>query len=515
MSAKNNQPVHATSHNAGGPIGGRHGGVGDRGNRGEIGTVIACQPDTYTSDVRTASGRVLNGIPRMRSSPGDIVHLEIGTEVLLNFDYNTPIILGVLSTPSGTPTDTNKHSIDDTEGFGGQGSNKSSEFTHGNYRLAHEPDNMMPGDWTRLGTDGNCVGVLAGGVSTLRSTPMSQIRTHMFNELVEIFSRNFRHVTDMGESTILNNNGRVTWRFRGGSDQRTEAGPDEQKWTIKMDLGAGDDFFNFELCTPNQQTLFNIKVTGDGQCEIYGLNGVSINSGSQSGGTSSEESTGDKIRYIGGSVTENIEGSNTKVIKGNSEETVNNDVRVSAGNDINHNATRDYGVSAGRNMAVSVMGPLTNPVGTAMSYNIFTGNWVVDIGGPLSPNPLSGFSMTTFAGDMEFNSLAAGNFKVDSPLGKLETTTRKAVVSTNMLPDSVILGGSVLSSHLVKYEQLDLHLKVLYSLLDTHVHLENGTSFAAVIPVIGVSGTPPPGYFSSILSPTTLAFKSITTGVSL
>lgn len=512
---KPNQPVKATNLDIDAltPTG-RHAGVGDKGKQNLIGSIATPATDTYTYDV-LAGGRTLQGVPRMRSSPGDIAQLEIGTEVLLSFDYGVPIILGILSTPSSGSTDANKHSIDDTEGFGGQGSNKNTSTTHGNYRLAHEPDNMMPGDWTQIGPEGNCISVLAGGVSALRSTPMAQIRTHVFNELVEIFSRNFTHYSDMGISEIKNRDGRVTWSFRGGSDQRTEAGPDEQKWTIKMDLGAGDDFFNFELCTPNQQTLFNFKVTGDGQCEIYGLNGVSVNSGSQSGGTSAEENTGDKIRSIGGNNTVNIEGSNNQVVKGNSEETVYTDARVSTGNDLSHNAMRDYGVSAGRNMAVSVIGPLTNPVGTAMSYNIFTGNWVVDIGGPLSPNPLSGFSMTTYAGDMAFNSLAAGNFKVTSPLGNLETNTLKAVISTNLIPDSVILGGNFLASHLVKFEQLDLHLKALYNLLDTHIHLENGTAVAAGIPVIGVSGTPPPGYFSSIMSPQTLTFKSITTGVSL
>jgi len=83
-----------------------------------------------------------------------------------------------------------------------------------------------------------------------------------------------------------------------------------------------------------------------------------------------------------------------------------------------------------------------------------------------------------------------------------------------LIPDSVVLGGSVLSSHLVKFEQLEAHLKILYSLLDTHVHAITGSATAAGIPVVGAT-IQPVVPFSPLLSPSIFLCKSLTTGVSL
>ncbi len=490
---------------------GRHGGPGDRDKRGELGTVIDYQSDTYTATVRTNRGRTLTGVPRMRSSPGDIASLTPGTEVLLNYDYGAPFIMGILASPAGKQQDGTRFSVTDVEGYGGQGLNKNENTAVGNYRLAAEPDDTMPGDWVHVGDEGNSIGVLSGGVNVIKSGALSQVRTHLLNDLVEVICRNYRHISDMGEFTVQNNNGRIGMRFRGGSDQQTEAGPDEENWTIKFDLGAEGDMLNFELCTPLGQTIFKLHVDADGRCELYGLNGVSINSGQQNGGTSSEENTGNKIRTVGENQTTTIGGTETKTVGNNAKTTVYNDIETSAGNDVRTQALRDHALSAGRNMFVAVQGSL---LGDAMVFDIATGNWVVNIGSATSLNPLSGFEMNTFAGDMAFNSTAGGNFTLKSLLGNFETTTKKAVVSTNMIPDSVILGGPVLSSHLVKFEELQSLLLMLFSILDTHVHLENGTAVAAGIPVLGATGTPVVP-FSPMLTPLVALLRSITSGVAL
>jgi hypothetical protein len=490
--------------------GNRHGGVGDRFRRGEFATVISYQADTYTANVRTENGRPLTGVPRLRTSPGDVTALEPGTEVLITHEYGEPLILGIVSIP-GKTVSAARFSATDVQGFGGQGLNKSQTLTEGNYRQPAEPDDIAPGDWAHVGSDGNLVAVLGGGVNVLKSSALAQIRTHLINDLVEVISRNYRHVSDMGEFTIQNNDGRINMRFRGGTDQRSEAGPDEENWTVKFDLGSEGDMLNLELCTPLGQTLFKFHVNADGQCEIYGINGVSINSGSQSGTPSVEQSTGSKRREIGGDQTVVIQGDKRTTVGGNESTETSADHTVSAGNDLRNQALRDLALGCGRNMYVQATGDGLND---ALTFDIEHGSWVVDIGGPTSLNPLSGFSMKTFSGDMTFESTLGGNFKVTTLLGNLETSTLKTIINTNFMPDSVILGGNVLASHIVKYEQLEQHLRLLYQLLDTHIHIESGTSVAAGIPVTGTSG-PPVLPISPILSPTLLTFKSLTTGVSL
>jgi len=487
------------------------GGIGDKAKHGETGTVVAYFCDTYMATVLTSTGRTVT-LPRMRSSPGDVAHLEVGTEVLINNDYGAPFIMGILTHPAGVPSDGANHSITGIEGVGGNGLNQASTQTPGNYRLRAEPKDLIPGDWAHVGPDGNSVGVLAGGVNVMRSSSLSQFRTHQVDDTTEIISRNHRHITDMGFSETHNDNGSINYTFRGASDQRTESGPDEERWTIKLDMGAIGDVFNFELCTPQNQTLFKFHVNSDGQCEIFGLNGVSINSGSQNGGTSAEENTGDKVSSVGGNKTTTITGNSTETVKGSAGNHAYVDHETTAGNDIRSQALRDHAMSAGRHMYVSVQG---SPIpGDAMVYDITSGNWVVKIGGPLSPDPLSAFDMQTYAGDMKFSSLLGGNFSVTSPLGVLESNTRQAVLSTNMLPDSVILGGNVLTSHLVKYEELALHLQELYSYFDTHIHTA-GPMTAAGIPVVGTTLTPVVTLATVGLPARTTLFKSITTGVTL
>ncbi len=478
--------------------------------RGERATVISYQSDRYTATVRTDRGRTLTGVARMRSSPGEIVPLEAGSEVLLNFDYGQPIILGVLATPSSGVDAGRKFSVTDTEGFGGQGLNKTSLSDGADYRNAQEPDDLAPGDWVQMGPDGNAMGVLTGGVNVIRSNALSQIRTHFINDLVEIISRNFRHISDMGEFTVQNNDGRINMRFRGASDQRTEAGPDEEKWTIKFDLGAEGDLLNFELCTPQGQTLFRLHVDSDGACEIFGINGVAIHSGAQQSGVSTETVTGSKEINIEGNTTSSVGGDKTESVNGSVRTNVLNDHQVLAGNDVQTQALRDMGISAGRNMYVGVQGNITGD--DALTFDIESGDWIVDIGGPLSANPASGHTLRTFAGSINYESLAGGNFNISSLLGEYKSRTRKATVSTFNLPDSVVLGGEALTSHLVKYEQLEQHLMLLYQLLDTHIHIEQGTATAGVFPVVGVSG-PPVVPFSPMLNPLILTLKSLTSGV--
>jgi hypothetical protein len=501
------QATHATSRDPNSSGSGRSGGLGGQPRSGEYGTVIAYFADTYTSTVHTRRG-VLKGVPRLRSTPGQVSALEPGTEVLLSYDYGDPIILGLVTRLKSQDADTVPFSVVDVSGFGGEGENKDLSRTGGTYRLPGEPTSCMPGDWVQTSSDGNMLGVLAGGVNVMRSSAFAQIRTHLLNDLVEVFSRNYRHVTDMGEFTIKNENGRVNMRFRGGSDQKTEAGSDEENWSIKFDLGSDGDMLNLEFCTPKGQTLFKFHVDSDGQCEIYGINGVSINSGAANKGVSAEESTGNKAKKIHGNQSTVIDGSDTLEIGGNAKTAVTGNAAMSSGNDVSSQAARDYAISSGRSFFLAAQG---TALGNAVVFDIDSGDWVVDIGGPLSLNPLSGYKMTTWAGNMEFTSMLAGNFVFNSLLGKFNSNTLEAKLNTLGIPNSVILGGPALTSHVVKYEQLQAHLLQLYAMLDTHTHPVVGT--AGPFPVVGTA-TPLP-QFTAGLSASLPLLQSVTTGVAL
>lgn len=486
---------------------GRHGGSGKHDRRGEFGTVIAYYADRYTATVRTERGRTLTGVGRMRSSPGELAPLPPGTEVLISYEYGTPIIMGVHAIPAGANDLTQSFNVSETSGFGGEGANRSTVTTNGNYRMAREPQDTMPGDWGHIGEEGNLFAILAGGTNVMKSSTLAQIRTHLINDLVEIISRNYRHITDMGEFTIQNNEGRINMSFRGASDQQAEAGPDEEKWTMKMDLGSEGDLFNFELCTPLGQTLFKFHVDSEGGVELFGVNGVALTSGSRTGGSNAQETTGDQRNAVGGNRTDVVTGSDLREVGTNQTTNVASDQETNIGNDYRLQALRDLTMGSGRNASIVVQGGEGD---TALMFDIEDGNWVVDVGSALSQT--SGIYFKTFKGDMKFETQAGGNFEWESRLGNLKTTTSSAKFITGQ-PNSIVLGGESLASNLVKFQELQSLLLSLFTKLDTHTHLAGAMVAAGTMPVTGLTA-PPTVPIGSPLVGDIILLKSIVAGVS-
>ena len=495
--------------------GGRQGGVGDSGKRGEFGTIIAFDANTYSALVRTERGRTIN-VGYLRSSPGEIKPLPTGTEVAISWEYGPPIITGCISIPASRNEGTPSFSITDADGFGGQGANQA-ESPDGNYRRPGEPTDLIPGDWAQVGTGGNGFTVLGGGTSTMKSSPLAQIRTHSIGELVEIFSRNFRHITDMGESRITNDGGKNNWSFRGGVSQRTEAGPDEEKWTIQVDLGSVGDLFNFELTTLKGQTLFKFHVDASGHCEIFGINGVNVASGNKYSGTHTEEHAGDSSKAVGGNQTATVEGSGTHTYGSTLKEVIGGNREVSVSNDIKAVAVRDIAVAAGRAVNLSVTGPFPPlpKVQDAVTADIATGNLTLNVGSALTASIpyISNYNLNVFAGDITNKIATVGNISNSTIGGEITNSSLRHVVDTHGFPASVVLGGPVAGSQVVKYEELLLYLQHLHSLIDSHIHLI-GAATAGPFPVVGLTDKP--------LIPTTpqvagdlLTFRSLTTGVAV
>jgi hypothetical protein len=476
----------------------RTGGIEPTNHSAELATIISVDAARYAYNVRTHRGRSLPGLPRKRYSPADITILPVGTTVVVRFDLGLPYIDGVLDLPASPSTEQGVP-VSEVGGIGGQGFNQTTDVNRGNYRGPSEPTDMLPGDTLMANSTGARVGALEGGVALLSAAQLAQVRAHVLNDLVEIISRNYRHVTDMGIFEVKNTDGRINMSFRGASDQTNEAGADEENWTCRMDLGSEGDMFNFELTTPQGQTLFRLHVDSNGRCEIFGLDGVVTQSGNRNGEPHIAEQGGDSIDTVHGARATNTGGDHLEVVEGDHRETVDGNATLLCGNDIQQAATRDLGLSAGRNAVVSVAGDKLG--NTALTTSVQGGAYEVVVGQAAYPTP--GYSLRTFKGDVAFRSTMGGAFKVDTPLGEINLRGRKAVINT-MTPNSVILGGSALVSHVVKYEQLELFLKALLKMLDSHTH----TSAAP-----GTPTSPPVVPFSAILSGMIKTLKSLRVGV--
>jgi len=489
---------------------GRHGTTGAHQRRGEFGTVMSYQTDRYTATVRTERGRTLTGVGRMRNAPGEIIPLAVGTEVCISHEYGLPIIMGVLEIPAASNAGSESFSVsNDTDGLfvGGDGVNASQINTHGNYRRAREPRDVVPGDWVQAGEDGNMFAALGGGMNVMKSSTLAQVRTHRVNDMVEIFSRNYRHITDMGEFSITNDDGQINMRFRGASDEATEASPDEENFTIKMDLGAEGDLFNFELCTPQGQTLFKIHVDSEGGAEIFGINGVALTSGAATGGVSSQESSGSQETVIGGARTTTVRGDDTLTVGTNQTVQITSDQETNVGNDYRLQALRDIAIGSGRNVSLVVQGGEGD---NALTFDIEDGDWLVDLGS--ITNPDSSIHFKTFAGNMKFETQTGGDFEFLSQSGNLKTTTSTAKFITTGA-NSVVLGGDSIGSNLTKFQELQSLLQTLFTKLDTHMHLAGAMVAAGTMPVTGLSG-PPAVPIGAPLNGQIIQLKSTVAGVS-
>jgi hypothetical protein len=387
-------------------------------NYGEQGIIEEVFPATHSYTVKTEMSCTLRGIQRLCQSPGDRTLLPVGTRVAINHSYGPPFIAGVIipSTPvtaEATPTS--------LTGVEGRGADDPIYADRGsaNFRPEGTPRDLSPNDLVTAGPSGNAIGVLDGGVNIMKSTDFSQIRTHLINDLVEIISRRFRHVTSMGFSEYKDEGGRTSFVFRGGSDQTTECGSDQENWTIRFDLGNAGDLLKLELTQPDGAAVFRFHVTPDGKMSLFAAKGFDYSSGEDK----TEKVLGDETTEVKGNVTRTIQEKETRTVYGARTTTVSANDSRSVGNDGTETFLRHYTKSVGGNAKYSFVGgsPATaTPLSEALTYEIVNGSWKVNIGDPIalaSPAALAGFELNTFLGDIKMAVKTKGDLKFETLLG--------------------------------------------------------------------------------------------------
>ena len=469
----------------------RHGGMGPTNHSAELAQVAAVFSETYTYSVRTLRGRNLT-VPRKRNSQDDLALLPVGATVIVRFDIGLPYIDGVLDIP-GSLADTDGIPTTGISGYGGN----TQPTQEGGYRGQGEPSDLLPGDTVIGNKDGARMGVFTGGLAMMLASGMSQMRFHRLNDLVELFSRNYTHVTDMGITKIENKDGRVNMSFRGASDQLGEAGADEENWTIRMDLGSEGDLFNFELTTPQGQTLFKLHVDSDGRCEIFGLDGVVIQSGARSGAEQATEAGGDARDTVRGNRVVQTDGDSTHTTKGEHAVTVDGNSTSVAGGDAVTSAVGDVGIAAGRNINMTATGAKDGTA--AETVEVHGGDYKTTVGQATYNTP--GYSLETYKGDIKLKSSLGGNINLETRTGDIRGTATKVIFDTTA-NDSCILGGSALVAHVAKYEQLESMMRSLLTAFDAHTHTAAGSP--TTVPIVPLS---------TIIGNMLSAIKSLRVGV--
>ena len=395
------------------------------GAKGCDGVIQKVNKETHSYDVTIVGAEApLSAVPRLMQSMGDLRMLPVGARVAVSYDYGRPVIMGILPYTVGRTDNRTDISITGETSTGGGASNLESPTSGGNYRPPNMPNDVGPGDEGIIGPDGNVIAALAGGVNIIKSG-MAEVRTHVLNDLLELLCRNYRLTSDMGISEIKNDNGRVSWSFRGGADQLTEAGSDQENWTIRMDLGAVGDLFNFALSKPDGGTLFKLHVNSDGKFDVFAAEDID----EFVGANKITKVLGNRVTEVKQDDTQTIKGSQNKAIQGNRDTSISNSDTQTVGN--------DHTLSVVRNKTDSVGGQHKETAVGGKETTLVNGGWDISIGDPINgatPAALAGFNLNTFTGDILGKVKLKGDIDFETLLGNVGmfSTAGQAVLKTSL-----------------------------------------------------------------------------------
>lgn len=468
----------------------------------EIGEVLTYYPASHAMDVRTVTGKTLRSVPRLADDPSNFTALKPGTAVAISYDLPFPVVVGTLQLNAQQLISQDPVSITGVDGVG-SADPLTRTSAPVNYSPTSAPTDLGPGDKAWIGTLGNIIALLEGGM-TVTGSPNAQVRTHGVLGLLETIALIQRNVSSWGEWKIDNGqNGEVSFILRAGSHTHTQTGLDEENWTIRIDLGATGNLFKFEITTPTGQTLFKMFVGSDGRLELFGAGGVDISSGNSGTKEHRQDIGGSDTKTVESHKTTTVGGNRSVIVGGSSTEMVNTDKVIAAGNDYLLSAARNGVHTYGGSTTEIVNGGLATdatPGAVAKKVVLLNGGLEIDIGNPaLGANitAQAGHALRTYVGDILFEIKTRGSFK-----------------AITQLPDSVVLGGSSITSHVSKFEELkafltawgelvDLRFSVIESQLLAHFM---GVAYASAhIPFIG-----PP-----FIAPGPLPFATVKSGIDI
>lgn len=440
----------------------------------ERGVVVSSDSQRQVYRVHLNSGRTMY-MPRLRAHPGDMAMLPNGTFVVVTFALGSPYIMGVLPPESISTYDENPTAITDVDGYGGSDPvlNQSTGFSS---RGTNEPQDLSPGDHAIVSRDGASVGVLHGKVAQLRGSPLAQVQAFGDTDHLQLVGGTMRTVTWMGESQVVNNEGKTSFIWRGGTDQLTQTGQDEERYTLLLDIGHTGNMVNFEVNNREGQSMFKVHVDPQGKLELFSSGGLNSFFGSNVSqvhpvsinGTVEARITGNSNSTVGGDVREVHNGSRTESISSNHSHTV--------GQDLTLNVSRHHRSSIGGNDTEIVAGKKT--INSIEGYEAK----VLQPGGVHAVKTTAGNSTVDTLGGSHIVNTLGGAIQLLAGIGLLNvaagtvTITSSGALTIAAPPGQISIGEGAVSG-VSKWEELNAAIQALVAqvnamrvLLASHAH---------------------------------------------
>jgi hypothetical protein len=338
----------------------------------ELADVVAYNSATHTAVIRTHSGRPLPDVPQLKATSGSYDHLSTGITVVVMWSLGFPVIMGCIDLPGVVQAAIPSPTLTGIDGIGDDNPVQPTDGTN-NYKPPSAPTDMTQGDWAHVGRLGNHIAVLEGGIASFGS-PTAAIQSLGPTGTLRTIARRLQQITDFGTLTVENDNGRSSLTLRAGANQTTQTGPDEQHWTVYLDLGAAGDMFDFRIADPEGRTLFRLHAGSDGRVQIYGDGGVDLSSGA--GGTSTMRSdvAGDRAETVSGDHSSAVSGNSATTVDGTHSASVGGTSLRSVGGDSTEFVGGDHDAGVGGDQTLAVGGKRQAATGGDDSTSA-GGNW--------------------------------------------------------------------------------------------------------------------------------------------
>jgi hypothetical protein len=477
----------------------------------QVGQVAEFSPETHTYTVTTSQG-TLRGVPRLLDHPGDVVGLARDTRVAVHRELGFWIIAGILNEASAGEFELAPIRVTEVAGQGADNPVATPPFADA--RAPEAPTDVGPEDWVRHGELGQLLALLKGGSAVLRASPLAQVRAHQENDLVEVISHLYRHITAMGEAKVSQDGGRLTYTWRAGANVE-HAGASVQNWTIRLDVGAGSsgDIFSFSITTPQGQTLARISMSPEGRLE---LRGTSLEITAGAAGTTAESLSGSRSTRIGGSLTTEIGQDLSTTVNGTSSTKTSKDESHLVGGSRRSFTVRNGDTFIGGTEQRKVLGGAEVPAAPgalASVYEFVNGGVELAIGNPSSGAVAAarqGLQCVSYVGGLDFVLQPSA---LPAPQGGFNVISAQPA-SVNLGVDGTAEPTPTTGGHAVcplpapfavmKYEPWLAMMQVLLRLFDSHIHATpKGPSGPPVVPL------------SPAVSPLLSAIRSVRVGVGL
>lgn len=403
----------------------------------DLADVVAYNSSTHTAVLRTHKGAPLRDVPQLKQSAGDYEHLPTGTTVAVSYDLGFPVIMGTITLPGPAQEALQPPSITGVEGYGADNPLQPTEGSN-NYRPPTAPADMTQGDYAKVGDLGQHLAVLAGGVASMGS-PNAMVRSLGLSGLLQVIAQKLATVTDFGTWRVDNDQGRTSFILRAGASQTTQTGLGEEHWTIRLDLGATGDIFDFQITDPESKVLFKMHVGPDGRLELYGDGGVDISSGKKGNAETLQDIAGSRTTHVGSDDTLEVKNARSVTVGKSVTENIATDRSTSIGNVEALFVNKDRVVNTGGVHTDIVAGGAAQdakPGNTARTTKILNGGWKIDIGNPADGANISAqaaYELKTSLGDISFDAGANMNLKAKQMMA-LEAILVKLNGDTYWLP---------------------------------------------------------------------------------